>query len=243
MSETEFRTGVIRPVECFKEGWELIKSQYWLLFAVTLTGAVIGGVSMYVLIGAMICGIFLCYFQAIDGEPVNFELLFKGFSYFVPSLLLVFVIIVPTVILLMVVYAPFIAAAVMGSKLSPDEFFGLLVGSLVLDFIVVILMVCFHTLLMFAFPLLVDRNLSAVRAIKTSIKAVWKNLGGVAGIAGVGFLLSLLGTLACGVGTYFVIPIILAGNIVAYRKVFPKLRNNYQTPPPPNAYSDAGRYN
>ncbi len=48
MNNTEFRTGVIKPVECVKEGWELIKSEYWLLFAITLVGALIGGVTMYV---------------------------------------------------------------------------------------------------------------------------------------------------------------------------------------------------
>jgi len=26
----EFRSGVISPVECVKEGWQLIKDQYWL---------------------------------------------------------------------------------------------------------------------------------------------------------------------------------------------------------------------
>lgn len=242
MSEIEFKTGAIRPVECFKEGWQLIKSQYWLLFAITLVGALIGGASLYILLGAMICGIFYCYFQAIDGRQVNFESLFKGFGYFLPSLPLVFVIIVPTIILLAIVYAPFIAAAAMGSKLSRDEFLALIIGGLVVDFFVAVIMVCFQTLLIFAFPLMVDRGLTAGQAIKTSVKAVWKNLGGVAGIAVVGFVLSLLGALACGIGTYFVIPIIIAGNVVAYRKVFPTPQNDNQ-PPPPNAYSDAGSYN
>ena len=241
MSDISFRTGVIRPVECFKEGWQLIKPQYWMLFAITLVGAMIGGASMYILLGAMICGIFYCFFKVIDGGQADFESLFKGFGYFLPSLLLVLVIVVPTIILMAIVYAPFIAAAVVGSKLSSDEFMALLVGSLVVDLIVTIIMVCFHTLLMFAFPLLVDRNLSAGQAIKTSIKAVWKNLSGVAGLAGIGFVLSLLGMLACGIGSYFVIPIIIAGNIVAYRKVFPKTQPD-NMPPPPNAYSGAGSY-
>jgi uncharacterized membrane protein len=89
---------------------------------------------------------------------------------------------------------------------------------------------------------MVDRKLTAGQAIKISMKAVWKNLSGVAGIAGVGFVLSLLGTLVFCIGTYFVIPIIIAGNIVAYRKVFPRLQNDNQ-PPPPSAYSGAGSYN
>ena len=35
MNDIEFRTGVIRPLECFKEGWELIKPNYWLIFGIT----------------------------------------------------------------------------------------------------------------------------------------------------------------------------------------------------------------
>ena len=28
MANIEFKTGVIRPVKCMREGWELIKDQY-----------------------------------------------------------------------------------------------------------------------------------------------------------------------------------------------------------------------
>ena len=82
-------------------------------------------------------------------------------------------------------------------------------------------MVCFHTLLMFSFPLIVDRNLSAVKAMTTSARAVLRNLGGVVGLILVNFGLVLVGELAFCVGVYFVIPILIAGNVVAYRKVFP----------------------
>ncbi len=34
----EFNTGVIRPVECMKEGWELIKDEYWLFLGITFVG-------------------------------------------------------------------------------------------------------------------------------------------------------------------------------------------------------------
>ncbi len=57
--------------------------------------------------------------------------------------------------------------------------------------------------------------------MKTSAKAVWGNMGGVVGLIMVNIVLTLIGQLALCVGIYFVIPIILAGNVVAYRKVFP----------------------
>lgn len=232
---TEIRTGVIRPVECMKEGWELIKQDYWLLFGITIVGLLIGGVSLYILVGAMVCGIFYCYLQKIDGKPVLFDGLWKGFEWWLPGLIATIFIIVPMIAVYVIIYLPFIAAAIMGSRLSESEMMGLLLGAFAIDAIVIILMVCFHTLLMFTFPLIVDRNLGAFAAMKTSAKAVWRNLGGIAGFYGVSFVLSLLGALACGIGTYFVIPIIMAGTTVAYRKIFPK-PNEFQQPPPPNYY-------
>ena len=218
----EFRTGVIRPIECYKEGWELIKDQYWLLLAVSFVGAIIGGASMYVLLGAMICGIYYCYFQKIDGGRVEFEGLFKGFNYFLPSLLVALIIIVPMIFVIGLIYVPFIIAAVMGPKLSSDELMALLGGVLAIEVVFAFVMVCIHTLLMFSFPLIVDRGLSAVEAIKTSSRAVLKNMGGVVGLMIVGFALSILGYLALCIGLYFVIPVMFAGNVVAFRKVFPK---------------------
>lgn len=241
MAEIEFNSGVISPVECFKEAWEIIKSDYWLLFAIFLVGGLIGGASMYILLGAMMCGMFYCFLQKIDGKPVAFEGLFKGFSYFVPSILLTILIVIPMLILLGAVYAPFIAAAVMGSKLSPDELMGLLAGSLLVDLLVAVIMICIHTLLFFAFPLIVDRNLSAWDAMKTSARAVRQNLGGVVGLILVGAAINFVGALACGIGAYFTVPIVFAGNALAYRKVFPA-QNLGQAPPPPNAYQGAGSY-
>ena len=220
---TNFQVKVIRPVECFKEGWELIKADYFLLFAITLLGAMIGGISLYILIGAMVCGIYGCYLRKIDGKPVSLDDLWKGFAYFVPSLLVTILIVVPLIVMVGILYFPLIAAMVLGSKLSPDELLSLFLGSLAIDIIVSIVMVCFHTLLLFSFLLIVDRKLSGFQAVLTSAKAVWGNLGGVAGIFGVGFVLALIGAMACGVGIYFVIPIIFAGYTVAYRKIFPAL--------------------
>jgi hypothetical protein len=247
MSPLEFRTGVIRPVECYKEGWELIKDQYWLMLAVTVVGVIIGGATLYIGLGAMLCGIYYCYFQKIDGRQVIFDGLFKGFGYFVPGLIVILVIMVPTIVVMAGIYFPFIMAAIMGSKLSEDELMILLSGTFLVELIFSVLMVCIHTLLMFSFPLIVDRNLSAWQAMKTSARAVMKNLGGAVGLFAVGFVLSLAGYLLLCVGIYLVIPILIAGNIVAYRKIFPSLNpgnSNFPPgnfPPAPGAFHDAGR--
>jgi hypothetical protein len=241
MQNAEFQTGVVRPVECYREAWELIKNQYWLLLAITIVAMMIGGATLYVLLGAMVCGMFYCYFQAIDGKKVEFEGLFKGFSYFAPSLIVTILIAVPMFVVFAVIYVPLIMATVMGPRLSSEEFMALLVGTLAVDLVITVLMVCLHTLLMFAFPLIVDRNLSAWQAIKLSARAVWANLGGVAGLFGLGFVVSLVGYLLFCVGIYLVIPLVIASTAVAYRKIFPKA-DFFDRPPSPSAFPGAGNY-
>ena len=237
MQNTEFRTGVIRPIECVKEGFELIKDDYWLLFAISLVGAIIGGVTLYILLGAMCCGMFLAYLKKIDGQRVAFDDLFKGLNYFGPGLVVTIFIVVPIIIVYGLIYIPFVIAMIMGPNLSEGELFALLAGAFAVDFVFVIIMVCFHTLLMFAFPLIVDRGMGGIAAIKTSARAVMKNLGGVAGLVGVNMVLMIVGQLALCIGIYFVIPIMFAGNVVAYRRVFPTLIDRAgHEPPPPNFY-------
>lgn len=225
MQNTDFRTGVIKPVECVKEGFELIKSDYWLLFAIWLVGGLIGGFTLYILFGAMICGIFYAYLKKIDGLPVAFDDLWKGMNWFTPGLIVTLVIIVPLLVFYIGVYISVIVAIVVGSQAGEAGVMGALIGVGLLDIIVVILLVCFQTLLMFAYPLIVDRGLGGVAAMKTSARAVWNNLGGVAGLIGVNFGLMIVGYMAFCIGLYFVIPIMIAGNVVAYRRVFPSLQN------------------
>ena len=59
----QFRTGVVKPVECLKEGWALIKDQYWLFLGITVVGMLIGKAVPIVLLGPMMAGIFLCLLQ------------------------------------------------------------------------------------------------------------------------------------------------------------------------------------
>jgi uncharacterized membrane protein len=200
----------------------------------------IGGFTMDILLGAMLCGIFYAFLNKIDGRPVTFDDLWKGMSWFTPGLVVILIIIVPVIFFYVGIYASMIAAIVVGAQIGDGGAVGLLLGLVgLLDIIFLILMVSFHTLLMFAFPLIVDRNLGAIVAMKTSARAVWANLGGVAGLIGVNFVLAMIGYMALCVGVYFVVPIIIAGNVVAYRRVFPSLQNPYQNRPgtfPPNAY-------
>ncbi|CAN5455335.1 hypothetical protein BH10ACI3_BH10ACI3_25080 [soil metagenome] len=236
MDPMEFRTGVIKPVEMFKEAWELIKGQYWLVFGIVFVGLLIGGLIPVILIGPMLCGIFLCLIKVIDGQPLKFEDLFKGFDFIWKSLPISLAIMIPIFVLLFLVYIPIIGMAVAGNKMSQAEFLPFIIGTFIFEFLLIIVMVCFHTLLMFAFPLVADRGLSGTQAIKLSIKAVWQNLSGVAGLLGVGMVVGFVSYLALCIGVYFAMPLIVMAQALAYRRIFPAMPPSSFEPPPPTAY-------
>ena len=223
MQNTDFQTGTIKPVEIYKEAWAIMKERYWLVFGIVIVGMLIGGAVPIILIGPMMCGMFLCLFDLIDGRELKFEKLFKGFDYIWKSLLVSVLIFVPIFIVLFSIYIPMIAMAIAGPKMSESELIPFLIGTVIFEIVIVVVMVCFHTLIMFAYPLIVERGLTGVQAMMVSAKAVWNNLAGMAGLFGVGFVVAIVGYLMLCVGLYLVLPLIMMAQAVAFRKIFPKI--------------------
>ncbi len=241
-NQPQFNSGVVAPVECLKEGWALIRDQYWLFMGISLVGMLIGGAVPLILLGPMMVGIFLCLFRRMRGEPVEFGMLFKGFDYFGQSLIVALIKAIPMVIVIVPFYL--IMFVVMMTTMprnhpSPDEastfmfsFFGL---EIVFIVVIVIVGLAVETFFLFAFPLVVDRNLTGMDAIKLSIKAGKANFGGVLGLLLLNAAVGFIGVLCCFVGVYFVMPVTLAAQAIAYRRVFPETLQNFAPPPPPPA--------
>lgn len=237
MQGPEFNVGVISGMQCYKEAWEMIKGQYWVVFAVVMIGMIVGSIIPLIILGPMMCGIYLCLFDVYEGQPVNLEKLFKGFDLFLPSLVLSIIIMGPIFVMIFLMYIPMIGMAMAGPRMSESELMTFIVGIIAVEVVFAVIMVCIHTLVIFAFPLLVDKRISAWRSITLSARAVWANLGGVVSLFVVGFFVVLLGYLALCVGLYLVMPLIMAANVVAYRKIFPSQGSaGISGPPPPNVY-------
>ena len=108
------------------------------------------------------------------------------------------------------------------------------VGLAVFVLFAMIVSMVIHSLFLFAYPLIVDRNLSGLDAIKLSYRAALKNLSGIVGLILLLGALGILGVLACYVGVFFMMPISFAAYAVAYRRVFPETGAfNVASPPPP----------
>lgn len=183
-NEIPFKRNAVQPMECIKGGWELIRSQYWLFVGMTVVGIIIGSVvPMGILMGPMMCGIYLALFQTRRGQPIEFGLLFKGFDYFGDAVIAglihavpIFLIIVPAYFLFYVGMFAMLAA----SNGQPDpaallSFFGFYA---IVLFLLMALVLVLSVVFMFAYPLIVDRRLSGFNAVKLSVRPRWRTSGG-----------------------------------------------------------------
>jgi hypothetical protein len=238
----QFRTGVIKPVECLKEGWALIKDQYWLFLGIVFVAVFVGGAVPIVLLGPMMVGIYLCYFRRMRGERVEFGDLFKGFDYFAQGLIAVLLQMIPIVIVMVPMYIILFVGMMAsipraGGRMNPDDArtFALTFFGFYFVFIIVILAVASLVTVFFllAFPLIADRNLSGVDAVKLSIKAAKANFRGMLGLILINVALGMLGVLCCYVGAFLIGPVSFASYAVAYRRVFPEVSQAFASPPPP----------
>lgn len=236
----EFRRGVVAPMECIREGWALIKEDYWLFFGITIVGLLIGGVIPIILLGPMMVGIFLCLQLRQRRQPVEFGLLFKGFDQFVAGLVATVLKMIPIFIMLIPYYIflfGMMAFAMPKGDPSPEaarafvmSFFGV---EIIFVLGVMLVSILIEIFFMLAYPLIADKKMSGLEAVKLSFRAGKANFGGILGLLLLNALFGFVGVLCCIIGVYFYLPVSLAAQAVAYRRIFPDVAASYPAPPPP----------
>src|SRR3954471_15709790 len=83
-----FNPRAVQPIECFRAGWAQIKDRYWFFLGVTTVAMLLASlVPLGILMGPMMCGMYLVLFEHMRGRAVDFNLVFKGFDRFVESLI------------------------------------------------------------------------------------------------------------------------------------------------------------
>lgn len=243
--EIPFRRNAVEPAECIKGGWELIKNNYWLFLGMTLVAILIGSaVPLGILLGPMMCGLYLSFFKVRRGEMIEFGTLFKGFDFFGQSVVAallhtipIMAVIIPAYVLFYVGMFVSMAAAGNSSEPSAAPFIGMM-GMFFLFWLVVMLVILLVTIgFTFAYPLIVDRKLSGFDAVKLSFRAALANFWRLLGLLLITGVMNVLGVLACYVGVFFVMPIGYAAIAKAYEQVFGlsdgrEMSSNLPPPPP-----------
>ena len=232
-------------MQCIKGGWELIKSRYWLFVAMSLVSLLIGSaVPLGILLGPMMCGLYLSFFKVRRGESIEFGTLFKGFDFFGQSIVATLLHIIPIVAIVVPAYLLFYVsifvsmAAQGGDEPNPAAVFGVM-GFVMLFWVAVMIVILIISIgFTFAYPLIVDRKLQGFDAVKLSFKAAFANFWRLLGMLLLTAILNILGVLACYVGLFFVLPISYAAVAKAYEQVF-GLSDGFEMsnlPPPPPVF-------
>src|ERR1044071_621106 len=179
--EIPYNRKAVDPVECIKAGWELVKPHYWLFVGMSFVAFFIGSAGPFgILMGPLMCGIYLTCFARRRREPIEFGLLFKGFDFFVPSLVATLLHALPVVAILIPTYVLFYASMVLallaqGDNPNPLALLGVLGTFSLIVVVVVLLIIVVSVGFTFAYPLIVDRRLRGWDAVTLSFKAAMAN--------------------------------------------------------------------
>ncbi|MBU0679007.1 MAG: hypothetical protein KJ626_12925 [Verrucomicrobia bacterium] len=152
-----------------------------------------------ILAAPMMAGLVLIALKIHDDPKSKVEIsdLFKGFDYFVQSLLFVLALIVLFVVLMIVQFLPCI-------------------GSLIYMAAAIIV----QALVAFAMFLIVDRKMDFWPATMASVDLVKQNLWPFVGLTLVASIIGQIGAVACGIGIIVTLPINYLILAVAYRACF-----------------------
>lgn len=184
-----------------RRGFDLYKENITTLLLATLLAMVIGSVTVGILAGPMFAGLYLIALGLVDKQAPKPEIgdLFKGFNFFVPSL----------VLFILVIVASLVGQFILG--LMPVLGFLL---SLLYSF-------ALSTFVMFALPNIVDRKMDVVPAIQASVETVKSNFWLFLGLNIVASVVSSLGMIACFVGVIVTAPLYVTTLAVVYRDLHP----------------------
>ncbi len=230
----EFRTGRVSSREMFSEARALMSGHFWIMVGICLLGLIVGGVAPFgVLMGPMMCGIFMCWFAIMRNEKPTFSLLFEGFDVFMESLVAMLIqlgISMLTMVLAFVVMAvggvALLAVAGAGGGQpggNAEAAMGLFtIGAFVFFYGLIIgVSILVGALFAFTWPLIVDYRLSGLEAVKLSARAAWANLGNVFRLMILNVVVVAVAAVFCYLPMFLVMPIVFGSQAVLYRRIFP----------------------
>ena len=256
MTNLSYNSGAIDVSGCVGNAWELVKRNIGLYIGVNLVGMLLILVVSCIpfaglfLTAPLMGGLVYIALRDTNNEPIEFGMMFKGFERFVPLMVVGLIQGIPGLIFTIFRFTFDIANIFtqMGNRggrrgdfFQAADLSGLMAGLSALVIIVslgfIVFSIVWTLLFFFSIPLVIDRNMGPIDAIKLSASAAMSNLGGLILLLILGALINILGMIVLCFGLLVSIPVTWVANTVAYRMVFPMLNPTYRTtPPPPTSY-------
>lgn len=219
----------MRPFELMTRAYSLVGDQYWLFVGITLVGTFVASIVPFGLVaGTMAVGIYICYIQRERGEQVEFPTLFRGFDYFMESLIAFLVYFIASVVVMApfmiaifaMVIGPVLAAAANAGNAPAQIPPGTVAAILVLYPLMIIAQIVVALPFLLTFQLIADRKFKAMDAVKTSAGGVFKNLSGVIWFVIVTGVITSIASMMCFLPVIPLLPILFGAFFLLYRDIF-----------------------
>ncbi len=213
------------PIELLTRGFSRVREQYWLWVGVCFVAFLLAAlVPFYILLGPAVIGVASMFRRQDRGLPLEFGQMFRGFDYFTQSLPAALLLMASTLLLAAVVYVP--AMIVLFATMSAND--GepaaiAVVGIILAALFMMVASFVIQSGFTLSFPLVFDRDLAGMKAVREGWKAFLANKGTVLLYGLVAGVAVMIGALACYVGVIFVLPIVAGGHWELYRSLYPEL--------------------
>ncbi|MGK2860159.1 MAG: hypothetical protein ACSLFQ_23430, partial [Thermoanaerobaculia bacterium] len=228
--------GGVRIGDWFNEAFDRVKPawvEYFIAGLVVLicmaVSAVLCYIPYFIVGGPLIAGLFVFVAKKILGMPTEVGDVFKGFRKFTETMLLWLVIVGPPLVIMILFYAGQFASRMgLGSVGNALSAVAGCIGCIGIPVFGIIYPIVMGTLMVFAFPLVLFRNMDAMSALKESIAKVKPDF--------MNFLLLLLacwavflvaeivGLIACLIGVLVTVPVAMCVMVMvqlqAYRDFY-----------------------
>jgi uncharacterized membrane protein len=157
----------------------------------------------------------------MSGKPASFELLFSGFDFFVESLIVTLLLLAASLVIAIPVGGIMFALIAIGAAGGEGAVWILLVFMAVMFFGIFLISMIIHACFAFAYPLVVDRRMTALDAVKASFRGVMTNLVGILIATIVFSIIYVFASCLCWFPAILFAPIPLGVFAILSREVFP----------------------
>lgn len=228
--------------ECFGKGWEMFQKNMPVTIGASLLVFLaymavnfvpfLGTIAHFFLYGPLYGGFFYFYIMMVRGKECQVGTAFAGFGpQFVPLMLAGILIMLIGFLCMLPGIFMAIAGVVslglfgMSANQAQDAIQAASIGVIVLVIAGILLSALLMSLvtifLQFTYPLILDKGLDLMAALKLSLRRAAQNWFSLLLLLILGGMLNFVGLLLCGVGLLFTMPWNFAAMAVAYEKMFP----------------------
>jgi uncharacterized membrane protein len=232
------RRGVhVNIFSCITRGWKLVIDNFFLsigatwliLLVLTVASSLCPGLQI-VVEGILFGGLYWCLLQMIRKKEVDIGEAFAGFSretmqLFLGGVVKSILVFLPPVLLA----APFTLsffvkvgqASLTSQQLTPEQIAPMVGPWFFLGLLILVLGIfLLNALWLFAYPLIIDKGLGFWDAMEMSRKVVMKAFLPMIGLLIMLFVVQMLGFMACCVGIFIAVPVMIAATAYAYEDIF-----------------------